>query len=62
MDSNGFISINTSLPIPLCRYRTYVTQTVGIIDRYEKRSMVRKVSGEPPPDKVGVDTVITRLS
>ena len=34
------------------RYRTYTTQTMPIIERYEKRGMVRKISGVPPPEQV----------
>ncbi|CAI8010155.1 UMP-CMP kinase [Geodia barretti] len=34
------------------RFRTYTSHTMPIIERYEKKGMVRKVSGVPPPDEV----------
>lgn len=34
------------------RYRTYTSQTMPIIERYERRGMVRKISGVPPPQQV----------
>ena len=34
------------------RFRTYTTQTMPIIEYYEQRDMVKRVSGEPPQEQV----------
>jgi UMP-CMP kinase len=40
------------------RYRTYTSQTMPIIERYERRGMVRKISGVPPPQQVMHETLV----
>ena len=39
------------------RYRTYTSQTMPIIERYDKKGMVRRISGVPPPDEVRCSTI-----
>lgn len=36
------------------RYRTYVTQTMPIIDKFEKRGLVRTISAVPGPEKASL--------
>lgn len=46
---------------PVHRYRTYVTQTMPIIDKFEKRGLVRTISAVPGPEKASLHVVLCIL-
>lgn len=50
--SKKYIPASIIITLHFVRFQTYTNQTMPIIERYEKKGMVKKISGLPSPEEV----------